>query len=333
MADGGTNRSLSGLRTFGKPQDIAINPTTNLAYTADPDSNQVEVINGSTLAIVARIPVGQTPVGVAVNAATNRIYVANHLAGTVSVIDGAKGQVVATIPTSGRTQAVAVNPTTNRIYATNFDNNQVRIIDGRTNTVTGVISSGIGGEPMGVAVDPSVNRIYVANLAANTVSIIDGPSSTVAQVVPVGLHPWGVAVNPSTHLVYVTNSGFNSTAPGGNTVSVIGVVPAPSAWTLTAAGPIGKGASVRPVLKKARLIGLVVFRLPKHTLVGVVPLGRHSGSKQRIPWNLKVNGKTLKSGSYEVELRVFTAAGKPAQLPGPNAERLVIKNGRVRVIP
>jgi YVTN family beta-propeller protein len=272
-------------------------------------------------------------VGVTVNPTTNRIYVANHAAGTVSVIDGNKSQVVATIPTFGRTQAVAVNPTTNLIYATNFDNNQVRIIDGSKNAVTGVISSGIGGEPMGVAVDPAANRIYVANLAANTVSIIDGRSSTVVQRVTVGLHPWGVAVNPNTHLVYVTNSGFNSTAPGGNTVSVISVVPAPSAWTLTAAGPIGKGAIVRAVLKKPRLIGLVVYKLAKHKLVGFVPLGRHSGSKQRIRWNLKVNGKTLQNGSYEVDLKVFTAAGKPTNLPGPSPERLVISKGRVRVSP
>jgi YVTN family beta-propeller protein len=209
----------------------------------------------------------------------------------------------------------------------------VRIIDGSKNAVTGVISSGIGGEPMGVAVDPSVNRIYVANLAANTVSIIDGPSSTVAQVVPVGLHPWGVAVNPSTHLVYVTNSGINSTAPGGNTVSIIRVAPAPSAWKLTVAGPVSKGALVRPVLKKQRLIGLVVFRVSghKHALVGFVPLGRHSGSKQRIPWNLKVNGKLLGNGTYEVDLKVFTAAGRPVNLPGPSPERLVISHGRARV--
>jgi hypothetical protein len=105
----------------------------------------------------------------------------------------------------------------------------------------------------------------------------------------------------------------------------------PSAWTLTAAGPIGKGAIIHAVLKKPRLIGLAVFKLPKRTLVGFVPLGRHSGSKQRIRWNLKVSGKTLRNGTYEVDLRVFTAAGKPTNLPGPRPERLAIHNGRVRV--
>jgi sugar lactone lactonase YvrE len=118
-------------------------------------------------------------------------------------------------------------------------------------------------------------------------------------------------------------------AEGSFDVSVFG--PLPSAWTLTAAGPVGKGAIIHPVLKKPRLIGLAVFKLPKRTLVGFVPLGRHSGSKQRIRWNLKVNGKRLANGTYEVDLKIFTGAGKPTNLRGPRPERLVIHNGRVRV--
>jgi hypothetical protein len=81
-----------------------------------------------------------------------------------------------------------------------------------------------------------------------------------------------------------------------------------------------------------RLIGLFVVKLGKHAHpVGVVKLGRHSGSKQRIHWNLKVNGKTLADGTYEVDLRIFTAAGQPTNIPGPPAKRIVIKNGRVRI--
>jgi hypothetical protein len=105
----------------------------------------------------------------------------------------------------------------------------------------------------------------------------------------------------------------------------------PSAWTLTAAGPIGKGAIVLPKLKKPRLIGLVVIRLSDHKRLGLVPLGRRAGSQQRIRWNLKVNGRTLGKGVYEVDLKIFTAGGKPTSVPGPNPFRLVINRGRVRI--
>jgi hypothetical protein len=132
-----------------------------------------------------------------------------------------------------------------------------------------------------------------------------------------------------------TYRGFDLGAQSLIATVQITVGPAPSAWRLTAAGPLRKGATVRPVLKKPRLIGLVVFRLRKHkrTLVGFVPLGRHRGAKQQIHWNLKVNGKALQAGSYEVDLRIFTATGKPTKIAGPRPEKLVIRHRRVRVSP
>lgn len=105
----------------------------------------------------------------------------------------------------------------------------------------------------------------------------------------------------------------------------------PSAWKLTAAGPTNKGAILRPVLQKPRLIGLVVYKLPKRTLVGLVPLGHHSGSRQRVRWNLEVDGRTLPNGTYEADLKVFSAAGKPTNIPGPRPEYLVVSHGRARV--
>lgn len=103
---------------------------------------------------------------------------------------------------------------------------------------------------------------------------------------------------------------------------------APSAWTLTAAGPTSKGASVNPVMKKPRRIGLVVTKHGKR--VGLVPLGTQSGSP-KIPWNLRVNGKVLTSGTYVVQLKVFTSAGKPTKIPGPPSYKLVIHKGHVTV--
>jgi hypothetical protein len=107
----------------------------------------------------------------------------------------------------------------------------------------------------------------------------------------------------------------------------------PAAWTLTAAGPVRDGTIVRPVLTQPRLIGLVVDRLPQRTLVGLVALGRHRRSKQEIRWNLKIGGENLGDGTYEVDLKTFTAAGTPTTIPGPPPERLVIGDGHATVSP
>jgi hypothetical protein len=103
----------------------------------------------------------------------------------------------------------------------------------------------------------------------------------------------------------------------------------PSSFTLSAAGSVSQGVTVKPVMKKQRSIGLVVFSQPKHTEVGTVPLGTHSG-RPSIHWNLKVHGKLLGSGSYVISLRVF-AHGKPTKIPPPPSKKLTISGQHVRV--
>lgn len=105
---------------------------------------------------------------------------------------------------------------------------------------------------------------------------------------------------------------------------------APSSFTLSARGALSQGVTVKPVMKKRRLIGLVVFRQPKHTEVGTVVLGTFSPGRPSIHWNLKVHGKVLGSGSYVISCRVF-ANGKPTNTPAPPPRKLTISGQHVRV--
>jgi hypothetical protein len=105
--------------------------------------------------------------------------------------------------------------------------------------------------------------------------------------------------------------------------------PAPSSFTLSAGGKVSQGVTVKPVMKKQRVIGLVVFKESHHTQVGTVRLGTFSGHPS-IHWNLKVNGKTLGAGKYEIDLRVFKS-GKPSTIPGPPPRHLSITGQTVHV--
>ena len=105
--------------------------------------------------------------------------------------------------------------------------------------------------------------------------------------------------------------------------------PAPSSFTLAARGKVSQGVTVRPVLKKRRLIGLVVFKQPRHREIGTVVLGAFSGDPS-IHWNLTVDGKRLGSGSYQIDLRVF-ANGRPTHIPGPRPRQLTISGRHVHV--
>lgn len=105
--------------------------------------------------------------------------------------------------------------------------------------------------------------------------------------------------------------------------------PTPASFTLSAHGTVSQGVTVKPVMKKRRTIGLVIFTQPKRTEMGTVLLGTFSG-RPSIHWNLKVHGKLLGSGSYLVSLRVF-AHGKPTNAPPPPPRKLTISGQHVRV--
>jgi YVTN family beta-propeller protein len=84
---------------------IAINPSTNKIYVADPASGIVSVIAGATdtVAKVIKIPVlAPVSITLSVNPSTNKIYVATHPAGVgggmMFVIAGSTDTIAKSFP-------------------------------------------------------------------------------------------------------------------------------------------------------------------------------------------------------------------------------------------
>ncbi len=135
-----TTNAISGKVAFGSGNDEidGVAADADAVWVTDFDANTLVRIDPKTLAVVATIPVGQSPEGVVV--AAGAVWVANHRAGTVSRIDPATNQIVATIPAgdagpsgpqwvasiSGSiwvgvpnvSSVVRIDPTTNAVVAT-----------------------------------------------------------------------------------------------------------------------------------------------------------------------------------------------------------------------
>ncbi|NIM52244.1 MAG: beta-propeller fold lactonase family protein, partial [Gemmatimonadales bacterium] len=78
------------------PHAVDVNPRTNRVYVANRESNEVTVIDGESLEVLATVAVGEEPWDVAVDPTTGRIFVSNHRSGTVSVIDGHRNSIIRT---------------------------------------------------------------------------------------------------------------------------------------------------------------------------------------------------------------------------------------------
>jgi hypothetical protein len=107
----------------------------------------------------------------------------------------------------------------------------------------------------------------------------------------------------------------------------------PEFFGLDVHGSEAQGATVTMRLRKARTLALVVQVARGHRLltVGVVHVGRHPAGLSRIAWNLRVDGRLLRAGAYEVSLDALN--GRLLSVPAaPGPRRLVVRaNGQILI--
>lgn len=110
-------------------QPLRVDEATGRIYVVCSNGQELDVIDGNSNKVIARVPTGPYPEGVAYNTATGRIYVANE------------GQKDTAFPNN------------------NF-NTTITVIDGQTFAVLGTLK--VGRSPDGVEADPQLRRVYVA---------------------------------------------------------------------------------------------------------------------------------------------------------------------------
>lgn len=188
-------------------QGIAVNPVTNRIYVSDDDNFKIQVIDGSSNKIIARININrQQFLGLAANPKTNEIIAAID-GDEVGIISGSTNTITR-IKVGNFNANVAVNPGTNRAYVTNetFAPSTVAAVNLANNKVVANVPT--GNNPFGVCVDPYSNLVFVTNKGDNTVAVVDANTNvkTGSVTVPSAF----IDVNPITKLLYTSdNAGAN----------------------------------------------------------------------------------------------------------------------------
>lgn len=204
------------------PQQVAVNPVLPRVYVANQVDKTVSIIDKTTGAVVATVPVGGPATAVAVTPDGTRAYVTlKSFFGRVAVIDTATNTVVATIRVGAHPTALAVSPDGTRLYVANSRSRTVSVIDTAANRAIDANRSlfstriNVGPLPGALAVSPDGTRLYVANAGSNSVSVVDTTAHTVIDANPnifftsikVGSAPSALAVTPDGSRVYVVNTG------------------------------------------------------------------------------------------------------------------------------
>jgi YVTN family beta-propeller protein len=150
---------------------IAITSDGHLVLAINPDSDSLSLVDTSSAALVAELPVGIDPRTVAVDDAGAHAYVVNWGSDSLSVVDLPARAVVAEIPVGDRPYGVVVSPDGSRLYVAVQGEDRVVAIDSAT---LGVVDSfTVGDRPSGLAISEDGRTIYVTHLLDGTISILD----------------------------------------------------------------------------------------------------------------------------------------------------------------
>jgi DNA-binding beta-propeller fold protein YncE len=206
---------VANIKLGRTPNSLAVNPATNLIYSASRQPRSIQVVNGATNTISADVPLNFEPEDIAVNPTTNRIYAVSFIQG-LFVLDGATNTVVANVSLPLGSIKIGVNSVTNKIYVGNSVTSTITVVDGNLNsptenTIVTVIPvlSYFGGD---ICPNTVTNRIWLGlsgfDFPAQSfvpLGIIDGANNTLTDRLFIDSFPGSVAINEATDRVYLVN--------------------------------------------------------------------------------------------------------------------------------
>jgi len=207
---------------------IAVHPKTGKLYVCNEGYHEVWVLNADTLALEAKIGVGQHPHSCLLGADQRHLYVSNWGSRSVSLIDTERNLRVRDLTVGLRPNDLALAPD-GRLFVACAGDNTVHVVQTRTleeepvpasparrlwDRTREILSTSLypqspeGSTPDAVAVSPDGKTLFVANADNNCVMVVDISAPNVSVVegfIPVGWYPTAVAVSPDNQTLFVAN--------------------------------------------------------------------------------------------------------------------------------
>jgi YVTN family beta-propeller protein len=175
------------------PSEVTFSTDGNYAFVANTGSATVTVINASTKAVRATLPVGADPVG-AWPAANGKMYVDNETAKTISVIDVASATVTETLSLGFKPGYAAYHNTTGELWVSDATNGKIVIYQRSGNNWVKKSEVVTGADAHAIAFNNDLSLAYITNQGANTVTILNATTYAKVLDIPVGRMPNGIVV-------------------------------------------------------------------------------------------------------------------------------------------
>lgn len=176
--------------------------STNRVFVTNEGSADITIINGETLEVETRLPVGKRPRGIGLAPDGSELYVAVSDENAMVVIDPATLTVLRRFEAGSDPETFAVHPN-GHIYISNEDAAMATVFDPKTGRQVAEIPVGL--EPEGVAISPDGSRVIVTSESTNMLHVIDVPAHTIIANILVGARPRAAVFSRDGKLAYTTS--------------------------------------------------------------------------------------------------------------------------------
>jgi PQQ-dependent catabolism-associated beta-propeller protein len=172
-------------------------------YVSDEESSVIHVIDGKSLEVAARLPVGKRPRGMGLSKDGRLLYIAVSNDNRIDVLDLASRRVVGHLPSGPDPELFALHPSGAQLFVANEDDNLVSFVDVAGKRITREVT--VGTEPEGMAVSPDGRWVINTSEASSMVHFIDAANGQVVDSIMVDTRPRFARFTPDGRQLWVTS--------------------------------------------------------------------------------------------------------------------------------
>jgi YVTN family beta-propeller protein len=176
LIDPATNKVVGIINDIEVPHGVTAAPDGTRFYFTNESRETVDVVDSSTLAIIARVPLSGRPNNIAVSKDGKRVYAGIAQApGAVDVIDTVALTRAKSIPVKGSIHNVYVTPDGKYVVSGSIPGRMITVIDQATETIAWELPMSAGIRPMAFesAPDGSTSRIFVQLSDYHGIAVVD----------------------------------------------------------------------------------------------------------------------------------------------------------------
>ncbi|MQF48755.1 hypothetical protein FIM08_02485 [SAR202 cluster bacterium AC-647-N09_OGT_505m] len=187
---------------------VAVSPDGKLVATVNPDSDSITLVDASTLAVLAEIPVGDNPRTMSFTPDSKTVVVANHGSATLSKVN--LNQTVEVTKYSVGSMPYGVVTDGVHVFVTEFASGTVSIIDLMTGELLNRIP--VDAFPTGLALSRDGKRLLVTHFFTGRLTVIDQQATVVLGTISAGSDTnlsQSVVLGVDGSLAYAPQTRFN----------------------------------------------------------------------------------------------------------------------------